>query len=88
MTLGEPTPCIPGPLTLVEGTYSCHPTLWNAYDLRIFLSVSPAVQRERILRRSGEEGYEAFRTRWIPLEEAYFSAFQIAERCDLQIINE
>ena len=70
-------------LTLVEGSYACHPDYWDHYDLHIFLTVDPQTQMERILRRSGAEKAEMFRTKWIPLEEAYFVHFHVAEKCDL-----
>lgn len=72
-------------VNIVEGSYSCHPSLWNFYDLRIFLTVSAQGQRERILRRNGPKGAVAFRERWIPLEEQYFSAYQIEEHCNLRM---
>ena len=73
----------PGPLAIVEGSYSCHPALWDFYDLRIFLTVSPAVQLERIAQRNGPAALPMFRDKWIPLEEQYFSALDIMGRCDL-----
>ena len=72
----------PRAVTLVEGSYSCHPQLWNYYGLRLFLTVDPQEQLRRIRLRSGPEALEVFRTRWIPLEEQYFRAFSIPERCD------
>ena len=36
-----------------------------------------------IRQRNGEEALSLFRERWIPMEETYFSAFRIRERCDL-----
>ena len=71
------------PIILVEGTYACSPELWDCYDLRIFLTVDPQVQLQRIEKRNGTAAVEAFRHRWIPLEEAYFQAFDIQERCQL-----
>lgn len=70
-------------VTIVEGSYSCHPVLWNFYDLRVFLSIDPKEQIRRIRSRNGDEAVISFRDRWIPLEEQYFSAYQIQERCDL-----
>ena len=81
--LTEPVRISPGKLILVEGSYSCHPQLCDFYDLRIFLSADPEEQLRRIEKRNGPEEKERFRTMWIPLEERYFSAFRIAERCDL-----
>lgn len=84
-TLLEPIPFEPGPVVLVEGSYSCHPALWGHYDLRAFLTVDPARQLERIARREGETRAQAFREKWIPLEERYFSAFDIEARCDIRL---
>ena len=70
-------------VNIVEGSYSLHPSLWKFYDLRVFLTVDPEEQMRRIIRRNGRERAEIFRHRWIPLEEKYFSAFDIASRCDI-----
>lgn len=72
-------------VNLVEGSYSLHSSLWGYYDLRIFLTVDPREQMRRIILRNGEENAAVFRDRWIPLEEKYFSAFDIENRCDLCI---
>ena len=42
---------------------------------------------ERLSRRPGAD-LEAFRTRWIPLEEAYFAASQLEARCEVILHNE
>lgn len=68
---------------IIEGSYSCHPVLWDFYDLRIFLTTDYETQLKRIERRNGAERVSDFRDRWIPLEEKYFAAYRIAERCDL-----
>ena len=79
----EPVRIIPDRLTVVEGSYSCHPELWDHYDLHIFLSVSPDKQLRRIQARNGPDQAEVFQQKWIPLEERYFEAFQIAKRCEI-----
>lgn len=73
----------PGQAVIVEGSYSCHPALWDFYDLRIFLDVGREQQISRIEKRNGKEGVSVFRERWIPLEENYLAAYRIKERCDL-----
>lgn len=83
--LGEPVTLEASPVVLVEGSYACHPALWDYYKRRVFLTVEPDRQLQRIEARDGAEGLEAFRERWIPLEERYFSAFRIEERCDYQL---
>jgi uridine kinase len=70
-------------INIVEGTYSCHPSLIGYYDLRIFMSVEKMEQLRRIEQRNGEAGVSAFANKWIPLEELYFSTYKIEERCDL-----
>lgn len=72
-----------GNVVIIEGSYSCHPDLWDHYDLRVFLTVSPEEQMRRITEREGEAAAEVFRQKWIPLEEDYFKAYRVAERCDL-----
>lgn len=83
MELSSPVRVEPGEITVVEGSYSCHPVLWDFYDLRIFLDVGAEEQLRRIRCRNGEQALSVFRDRWIPLEERYFAAYQIRERCDL-----
>lgn len=68
---------------VIEGSYSCHPKLWDFYDLRIFLTVDPEEQMRRIVRRNGSEKAKQFAEKWIPLEETYFSAYNIRSRCDM-----
>jgi len=83
--LGGPVTVEPAPLVIVEGSYSCHPALWERYARRVFLSVEPGEQLRRIEKRDGAEQLKNFRERWIPMEEKYFSAFQVEDRCDYQL---
>ena len=71
------------PVNLIEGSYSCHPALWDLYDLHVFLSVGLEEQRRRIAARSGEKMLPMFTNVWIPMEETYFAQFRVAERADL-----
>lgn len=84
MTLGEPVTVAPADVVVVEGAYSCHPDLFGFYDLRVFLSVPKEDQTTRIMKRNGSEGIQNFLEQWIPLEEAYFSAFDVERRCDMR----
>lgn len=83
--LVDPVTIVPGELTIIEGSYSCHPQLWEHYDLHIFLTVSSEEQMRRILRRNGEQMAKMFEKRWIPLEERYFSAFDFSRESDLYL---
>lgn len=83
--LRPPVSLEPDPVVLVEGSYACHPALWEHYDLRAFLTVDPALQLERLRAREGEEQARTFQERWIPLEERYFSAYGVEARCDYRL---
>ena len=81
MSLGEPIEIQKSPVILIEGSYSCHPELRQAYDLRLYTSVSPEEQEKRLLLREGEAKLAVFKAKWIPLEEAYFKVFDVAAHC-------
>lgn len=74
-----------GQLNVIEGAYSMHPELSALYDLSVFLAVSPETQRRRILQREPAFKQQLFFRQWIPMENRYFQAFSIPERCDLRI---
>lgn len=67
---------------VIEGSYSCHPELWDFYGIHVFLNVRPEEQLRRIEKRNGAN-CEMFKNKWIPLEERYFEEFGIMERCEL-----
>ena len=73
------------PIRIVEGSYAHHPALGDYADLRVFSSVDDATQMARILLRNGARMAEMFRTRWIPMEEAYFAAYGIHEKADVRL---
>lgn len=81
--LAAPISIDPKPISIIEGSYSCHPKLWDAYDLRIFLTVPFEEQLRRIESRNGLDRLSVFREKWIPMEEQYFTAFQIQTCCEL-----
>lgn len=79
----EPVFVEPAPFAIIEGSYSCHPELRKYYDLRVFLTIGAEEQKQRILRRNGEEKLRMFEELWIPLEELYFSCCGTESSCDL-----
>lgn len=83
MELSVPVEVEPAVVTIIEGSYSCHPVLWDFYDLRIFLNINAEEQLQRIKRRNGIEAAQVFSNKWIPMEEKYFSEYNIQKRCDL-----
>ena len=74
-------------LTVVEGSYSCHPVLKEYYHYCVFMDISKEHQKNRLLIRNGEEGYTRFNNLWIPLEEQYFKNHSVKEQCDITIAN-
>ncbi len=74
----------PYSIAIIEGSYSCHPVLWDFYRLRIFMDIGKEEQRRRIVQRNGEAAWPVFQEKWIPLEEMYFKAYEIKDRCDLR----
>ena len=50
-----------------------------------FFTVPPDAQRRRVTARNGAAAWEAFETRWIPMEERYFEAFSIEARADVRV---
>lgn len=83
MSLRETVAVSPRRLNIVEGSYSFHPKLAYCYDLSVFLDVTPATQRRRLLARNGQAGSARFFERWIPLEEAYFRETDARQRCGI-----
>jgi uridine kinase len=72
-------------INIIEGVYSMHPVLRDAYHLKIFLTIDQATQRQRILTRNGMKMLERFEKEWIPLENAYFNQMDRRTECDLVI---
>ncbi len=81
MEIAEPVSFEKTPVTIVEGSYSCHPSLRFLYDLRVFLTIDSEQQLQRLAKRDITK-LEAFRERWIPLEEMYFRAYSVDAFCD------
>lgn len=74
---------LPNRLTIVDGVYGQHPILRHLYDLKIVLSIDPARQSARLLKRNGEALHKRFIAEWIPLEELYLTGTHARERADL-----
>lgn len=78
--------CPAGKVRIVEGSYSLHPRflpVWQKVNaLRVFLSVEEGEQLKRISLRNPDL-VENFRTRWIPMENAYFAAYSVAQTAQL-----
>jgi len=64
-------------LVIIEGVYSLRPDFRDLYDLKVFMDIDPEEQMRRIKKRNGEDMYEIFAKKWIPLEEAYFNSLEL-----------
>ena len=82
-TLSDPVKVKPKKLTIIEGTYCQHPYFGDVYDLKIFLSITPELQHQRILARPAFL-HKRFFEEWIPMEMQYFEAFQIPAHGDIR----
>ena len=78
----KPVSVVPGQVLIIEGAYSCRDSLWDYYDLHIFLDVDHELQMERIKARNGWEAAQRFEEMWIPLEEAYFTDSDVQNKCE------
>jgi len=85
MALDEIEHIVPKKLVIVEGAYSMHPEFERFYDFSVFLNISAELQKKRILKRNSPLMAERFFNEWIPLEQKYFSHFNIPKKCGLEI---
>jgi len=70
----------PSPWRVVEGSYSQHPSFGEYMDVRVFSGIDAKTQMERITARNGEKLAEMFATKWIPMEQKYFSTYGMEEK--------
>lgn len=82
MSISEGTVFPYKPINIIEGSYSCHPELIDDYDMTLFLDIDESLRLKRIEERNGKEALNMFMKKWIPLEEKYFSSFDIQNHCD------
>ncbi len=66
-------------LIVVEGSYALHPSFSKYWDMSVFLTVDSPEQIRRLEIRSPDK-LDMFISRWIPLENEYFSAYAVSER--------
>ena len=79
MGFGEEILLTPKKINIVEGSYSCHPSLRDYYAYTFFLTISLEEQMKRIIDREGVEKAKIFKEKWIPLEEEYFKTLEVTE---------
>ncbi len=74
-----------GGLVIVEGAYALRPELRDIYDMKIFMKIDSGLQEQRITARNGSEKAKTFKEKWIPMEMAYFKAFDVEKAADAVI---
>ncbi len=84
--LDEPVSVIPRHIAIVEGSYSCHPSLYGYYDFRIFCDIDRDMQLARIAKREGTAAVTIFKEKWIPMEESYFEFYDVRNKCDYILV--
>jgi len=80
-----PTKIAPKNLNIIEGAYSMHPLLEKYYDISLFLDITSDLQKRRIIKRNSPDMAKRFFTEWIPLEQQYFDAMDVKQRCTIVI---
>ena len=80
--LGTPKLVSAAPVLIVEGAYSMHPYFGSYYDIAVVMTADTEERLHRIGARGHHNNLEQFRTRWMPMEEAYLKAFDIESRAD------
>ena len=78
----------PSAITIIEGSYSCHPAIMSYYDFKLYLEVSSDKQMKRIILRNGTDKAQDFKNKWIPLENMYFEYYDIKSKCDMVLSGE
>ena len=64
---------------ILEGSYCNLPLIRQHADVRLFADTPTGTRMGRLRRRESPESLARFMSRWIPLEEAYFSAFGLPD---------
>lgn len=82
MSLSNEVTVEPKSLIVIEGVYSMHPLLSSYYDYSVFLDIDKELQKARVLKRNTHTLAQRFFNEWIPLENEYFTHFNIKEKCN------
>lgn len=66
----------PAAVNIIEGAYSMRPGFLK-YDIGVFFESNGEIQLGRVLKRSGPEKLEEFKSRFIPMENRYIELYHI-----------
>ncbi len=73
-------------MMILEGSYVNLKTAAAMARVRVFIRLDAETQQRRLAGRNTPEEILAFRDRWIPLENAYFTAYGLPDR-DCLVLN-
>lgn len=74
------------PINIIEGVYSLHPLWHHIIDISVFMTIDSSAQQRRILLRNGPSKLNDYITKWIPMENMYFEAFDLQNKSDIVMI--
>lgn len=66
-------------ILILEGSYSNLPEIRKHADIRVFVDAAASERYARLERRESAESLRRFGEMWIPLENAYFSAYKLPD---------
>ena len=64
---------------ILEGSYCNLPAIRKFADIRLFLDAPREIRERRLARRESAASLRQFHEKWIPLEDAYFSAYRLPD---------
>ena len=72
-------------ILILEGSYCNLPVLREQADVRLFLDTPWETREARLRERESAASLRMFHERWIPLENAYFEAYQLPDEGNILI---
>ena len=66
-------------ILILEGSYCNLPVIRAYADARLFLTAEWETRLRRLQQRESPESLQGFFKRWIPLEDAYFTAYDLPD---------
>ena len=72
-------PVIAEKILILEGCYCNLPAIREYADFRIFMDTPETIRCERLKRRESPASLLQFYSRWIPLENTYFTAYDLPD---------
>ena len=75
----EPEPLPETTFLILEGSYVNLPAIRSLADVRCYLDTPEEIRMERLRKRESPASLEMFKSRWIPLEQAYYAAYGLPD---------